>query len=26
MPQIYDIVPTALFPLRRRACWGFFSP
>jgi hypothetical protein len=26
MPQIYDMGPTALFPLRRKACWGIFSP
>ena len=25
MPQIYDMGPTALLPLRRKACWGFFS-
>jgi len=24
MPQIYDMGPTALFPLRRKASWGFF--
>jgi len=24
--QIYDIGPTALLPLRRKACWGFFRP
>ena len=24
MPQIYDIGPTALLPLRRKTCWGFF--
>jgi len=24
MPQIYDMGPTALLPLRRKACWGFF--
>ena len=24
MPQIYDTGPTALLPLRRKACWGFF--
>jgi hypothetical protein len=23
-PQIYDMGPTALLPLRRKACWGFF--
>jgi hypothetical protein len=23
MPQIYDMGPTALLPLRRKACWGF---
>ena len=26
MPQIYNMGPTALIPLRRKACWGFFSP
>ena len=26
MPQIYDMGPTALLPLRRKACWGFFRP
>jgi len=26
MPQIYDMGPTALPPLRRKACWGFFRP
>ena len=26
MPQIYDLGPTALLPLRRKACWGFFRP
>jgi hypothetical protein len=26
MPQIYDMEPTALLPLRRTACWGFFPP
>ena len=27
MPQIYDMGPTALLPLRRKkACWGFFHP
>ena len=26
MPQIYDLRPTALFPLRRKVCWGFFLP
>ena len=26
MPQIYDMGPTALLPLRREACWGFFRP
>jgi len=26
MPQIYDMGPPALLPLRRKACWGFFSP
>ena len=25
MPQIYDMGSTALFPLRRKACWGFFA-
>ena len=24
MPQIYDMGPTALLRLRRKACWGFF--
>ena len=24
--QIYDIGPTVLLPLRRKACWGFFRP
>jgi hypothetical protein len=24
MPQIYDMGPTALLPLPRKACWGFF--
>ena len=24
MPQIYDMGPTALLPLRRKACWGCF--
>ena len=24
MPQIYDMGPTALLPLRRKACWGYF--
>jgi len=24
MQQIYDMGPTALLPLRRKACWGFF--
>ena len=24
MPQICDMGPTALLPLRRKACWGFF--
>ena len=24
MPQIYDMGPTALLPLRRKVCWGFF--
>jgi len=24
--RIYDMGPTALLPLRRKACWGFFSP
>ena len=23
---IYDMGPTALLPLRRKACWGFFRP
>ena len=26
MPQIYDMGPTALLPLRRKECWGFFRP
>jgi hypothetical protein len=26
MPQIYDMGPTALLPLRRKARWGFFRP
>jgi hypothetical protein len=26
MPQIYDMGPTALLPLRRKACWGVFRP
>ena len=26
MPQIYDMGPTALLPLRRKAWWGFFRP
>jgi len=26
MPQIYDMGPTALLPLRRKAYWGFFRP
>jgi len=26
MPQIYDMGPTALLPLRRKTCWGFFRP
>ena len=26
MLQIYDMGPTALLPLRRKACWGFFRP
>jgi len=26
MPQIYNMGPTALLPLRREACWGFFRP
>jgi len=26
MPQIYDMGPTALLPLRRKARWGFFHP
>ena len=26
VPQIYDVGPTALLPLRRKACWGFFHP
>ena len=26
MTQIYDIGPTTLLPLQRKACWGFFRP
>ena len=26
MPQIYDMGPTALLPLRRKVCCGFFHP
>ena len=26
MPKIYNMGPTALLPLRRKACWGFFRP
>jgi len=26
MPQIYDMGQTALLPLRRKTCWGFFCP
>ena len=26
MPQIYDVGPTAILPLRRKARWGFFRP
>jgi hypothetical protein len=26
MPQIYDMGQTALLPLRRKECWGFFRP
>jgi len=26
MPQICDMGQMALLPLRRKACWGFFSP
>jgi hypothetical protein len=26
MPQIYDMGPPALLPLRRKACWVFFRP
>ena len=26
MPQIYDMGPTALLPLWRKVCWGFFHP
>ena len=26
MLQIYDMGPTALLPLQRKACWGFFHP
>jgi len=25
-PQIHDMGPTTLLPLRRKACWGFFRP
>ena len=25
MPHIYDMGPTTLLPLRRKACWEFFS-
>jgi hypothetical protein len=25
MPQIYDMRPPALLPLRRKACWGIFA-
>ena len=26
IPQIHDMGPTALLPLRRKTCWGFFRP
>ena len=26
MPQNYDMGPTTLLPLRRKACWGYFRP
>ena len=26
MPQIYDMGPTVLLPLRRKACWRYFRP
>ena len=26
VPQMYDMGQTALLPLRRKACWGFFCP
>jgi len=26
MPQIYEMGPTALLSLRRKACWGLFRP
>jgi hypothetical protein len=26
MPQTYDMGPTALLPLRRKACYGFYHP
>jgi len=26
MPQVYDMGPMALLPLRRKAYWGFFRP
>jgi hypothetical protein len=26
MPQIYDMGPLDLLPLRRKAYWGFFRP
>jgi hypothetical protein len=26
MPQIYDMGPTSLLPLRRKECWWFFRP
>jgi hypothetical protein len=26
MPQTHDMGPPVLLPLRRKACWGFFSP
>jgi len=26
MTQIYDMGPTTLLPLGRKACWGIFRP
>jgi len=26
MPPIYDMRQTALLPLQRKTCWGFFRP